>query len=1307
MGGVARRLLFSGKAVKLFSWIKKEGSEGAQKAFILQYLDEGLVVAFSSPLETASIEALFDTADGMAPSETYLVAYLSQLVVEERCRLTTEKLTLPWELVYQLLADEEHKDCVETFELPAPLNLAPILDCNGTLSDANFEIFVDGWVSEGQEIAVSAVRGAVASVGGRQHLLPENGWKTSDAIAKFKGRSADLRNQHEHELAWGRIRAVADAANALYRTPYLETTIVLTPQTLRLPLTRSETAFGRVVTVEPTFEGAPKSWIRTFDGFKSVQPHYDVTPDNGGHMRIVLSEPVRQVLTVLKREMPTRTVAGKRAQAFIHNPWAFIGEAATGVILEDEFAQDKAGAGALETNFSLHAVIKDSRIEHIDLRVTEHLQQGSMSNTERLDSIAAAEEFLAELSAALQKEMRQISWRQYDLSIDGNSAQCLEEGRAVVATWKAQPALGISFEDIYELDGYSNRIAGIGVAKAIYVPLIQKPAGDGSEGSGWIPSDLNPMVRVTLAGHEGQVVIPLTKEWVDQFGEQVRAAERDGSAEIVNSALPTSVPTSQARALFDGFRAMLDAPEKIKATASGKEKQERKQKESLLVKMNFHKVDYAEERKANLAVPEGAKARLPRSLRASITLKNHQFAGVAWFQHLVSRAPIDCRGALLADDMGLGKTLQLLALLGRYYEEHPDAPPSMILVPKSLLENWQKESVTFFGEGFPPVLVLYGEELTRRKQPLSLIDQRLQAKDVVELLRPDWAAKSKIIITTYEVLVSYEFSFARQPFAFLVCDEAQRIKTPGTQAAIAVRALKADFRIVCTGTPVENSLADLWALFDFVQPGLLGGLEEFGRKYRRPIECETDDQKAALKLLQDAIGPQTLRRTKAELKHEFKRKLFACRKLGESQVSFKEKLEESDRLEVLISDHQEILYLGGLKKLQDASEEQDTRRRARASFGALHLMKAVCAEPYCIPGRKFKAPTGAGHDEHLRNSAKLADLIEHLRHVEEAQEKAIIFTELREVQLCLFYFMKHVFGLKPSIINGDTESRQSYIDRFSERPGFDVIILSTLAAGAGLNVTAANHVFHFTRAWNPAKESQATDRAYRIGQQRDVFVYCPIIVADTRYTTFDVRLDEMLRRKAGLADATLGDSALEAMLNGSGADVSMADLMSGEHPGGKLEKRLLTMDDVDRLDGFSFEVLCMILWSKKGYISQVTPKKGGDGGIDVLAVKGKEGELLQCKSSSGGEVGWDAVKEVTAGSPRYQAGYPGTLFRKIIITNQRFNANAHSQAELNRVIALERRTVSELLTKFPIDNFEFDQAVFDCLPLQDVSWKNL
>jgi len=348
-------------------------------------------------------------------------------------------------------------------------------------------------------------------------------------------------------------------------------------------------------------------------------------------------------------------------------------------------------------------------------------------------------------------------------------------------------------------------------------------------------------------------------------------------------------------------------------------------------------------------------------------------------------------------------------------------------------------------------------------------------------------------------------------------------------------------------------------------------------------------------------------------------------------------------------------------------------------------------------------PDKAGQEAHLANSPKLAWMVTHLERIRDKREKVIIFTELREVQAALFYFMRELFGLKPHIINGDSQNRQTYIDKFSEASGFNVIILSTLAAGAGLNVTAANHVFHFTRAWNPAKENQATDRAYRIGQEKDVFVYCPIVVAD-EFMTFDRRLDELLRRKAGLADAAIGGSAMESMLNGPGRDVSFTSLVGDLEGGGSaLQKRFFTMDDVDRMDGFRFEVLCKLLWSKRGYTAQLTPKRGGDGGVDVLAFKGRVGELLQCKSSSGHDLGWDAVKEVSGGAAKYQRQFAGTRFSRVAVTNQRFNATAREQAVHNKVQLVEREQLEEMLARHPVHNHEFEDEVGDAVPFLDAA----
>jgi superfamily II DNA or RNA helicase/HJR/Mrr/RecB family endonuclease len=1273
---------------------RSTGGEGDPLLITRSFNVEGLRFHLDESTGVISGSGFLDEVHNQkgSPSDCLLAAYLVQLEEEGKSHFNACGFEILWDSVYALLEDYEHRGALQMWNLPQVSGIRPILSCTGTLSDPDFELHLDGWIDGARQINVSNQLGGLAVVAGSPVLLSFAAWSTVNRIFLFNSRPDSLRNQHENELAWGLIREVADKAGALYTTPYLETTLVLTPSTLRLPIVKEDTPFGRVLTVEPTFDSAPAEWLSTFDGFNSVQQHYDMTR-GGGRVRVVISEPVRKVLEVIKREMPGRRVAGSRAEKLLRNPWSFLGESAHEVINEKEFAADRADAGVTAAYFSINPRIINGHINLVELCVTEHFSQGTSRTTvQTFKTPDELNEFIGKLENALIEDREWFDWEEFDLNIDAESSLQLEQARQFQHVWRVQPAERISLEDVYEMAGYSERIEGIGKAKAIYVPVFQKPSPtEGAEDKGWIPEDLTPMVRVTLQGIENQVLIPLTKQWVTDFEKQVKEAEAASAPEVVNITLPTPVSTGQARALVEGFKGMLGIQEKVKGDGTPKPKEKKAPKETLLVKTNFTGVDYKEERRASLALPTGTLAVLPRSLRLEVGLKKHQFHGIAWFQHLVSKSPGECRGALLADDMGLGKTLQLLCVLAWYYEKNSNAAPSVIFAPKSLVDNWANEAKKFFTPSFPEVLVLYGEELKARKQPLALIDTQLAVKGIIELLKPNWVGTSKIIITTYETLTSYEFSFARQPFAFVICDEAQRIKTPGTLVTLAAKKLKADFRIACTGTPVENSLADLWCLFDFVQPGLLGFLEEFGKTYRRPIECGTDELKAALRRLQGLISPQTLRRTKADIAEELPKKYFGVKAAASEELQFKEQLTDTDRLEIALTEHQRILYLGGLKKLQDATKETDGRKRAQLSFGALHLMKAVCAEPYCLPGSKFLLDKRGRH-AHLENSPKLRWMLSRLAEIKRKGQKAIIFTELREAQAALYYFLREEFGLKPITINGDSQGRQASIDKFSATQGFDVIILSTLAAGAGLNVTAANHVFHFTRAWNPAKESQATDRAYRIGQELDVYVYCPTVIAD--FQTFEFRLDALLKKKAGLAGSTFDSDAMTEMLNGAGSEATFGELIGTDEQGADVPKRYLTMDDVDRMDGFSFEVFCCVLWGKRGFQASVTPKRGGDGGIDVVALlSGREGELIQCKSSVSDAIGWDAIKEVAAGSARYQTRFPGTKFMKIALTNQSFTAGAITQAEANRVHLVMRNQLEQMLGANPISNHEFDHEV--------------
>ncbi len=1267
----------------------------------------GVNVAFSHNLPEHTVEGLLSAIREASAEEAILGVYLAQLADEGKAEIHGAGVTITWNSLYELLSSPEHIGSLEMLGLPGVGELRPVLTASATLSDANFELQVGGWAQGNRAVKIDRTNGGVIYVDGAEQLLSAAAWRTLDAIQQFSKRDKAMRTQHANELAWGHIRKLADQAGALYETPYLETTLVLTPDALRLPLSKEDTGFGRVVTVSPTFDGAPDGWLNAFDGFNSVQPHYDLTR-GAGRVRIVISEPVRQVLSVIKREMPRRKVAGAKAEKFIHNPFAFLGEAAHEVLDEAQFQIDRGESGPVAAHFGLAVNSKDHRISTVDLVVTEHwADTRALTTTQTFLEHARLLEFLQALEAALLADREQFPWDEYDLTVDAESPNTLDAGRQYAHLWRVQPAQQISYNEIYEIAGYSGRIEGIGAAKPIYVPVFQveKPAkspdGDPSNekrtppGDIELPPDGALHIQVHLPNIPEPVSLPVDRTWVQRFEDAVKDAESSGADQVADSVLPTPLPTKGARSLVDQLGSLIRAQDRLKTDGHSLPKEPGKARQTLLLKTNFHAVDYEEERRSALALHEPWSARLPSSLRPSISLKQHQLYGVAWFQNLVANAPFACRGALLADDMGLGKTLQLLCVLGAYYEAQPNARPSIIFAPKSLLENWANEARKFFTDSFPNVLALYGDELTARKQPSNLIDVQLRDKGIVDLLKPQWAGNAKIIITTYEVLTSYEFSLAKEPFAFMICDEAQRIKTPGTLVTLAAKKLKADFRIACTGTPVENSLADLWCLFDLVQPGLLGALETFGKTYRRPIECKTDDQRDAIQRLQLAIAPQTLRRTKADIAADLPNKFYAHRRAGQQALHFKQTLEDEDRLEIPLTEYQRVLYLSGLKKLQDAANETNGRKRAQRSFGALHLMKAVCAEPYCLPGSKFLVDN-QGPRAHLSNSPKLQWLLDRLGEVRAAGEKAIVFTELREVQAALYYFLKETFGIQPYIINGDSQNRQGYIDKFTAKPGFDVIILSTLAAGAGLNVTAANHVFHFTRAWNPSKEAQATDRAYRIGQEKDVYVYCPTVVSNA-FVTFEVRLDQLLKRKAGLAGATLDDGGLTSMLNGSGKDASIVDLMNEGVDGVPIPVRNLTIDDVDRLDGHGFEVLCCLLWEQRGFVSKLTDKKGGDGGIDVLAFSGKKGELLQCKSSRSNEVGWDAVKEVTAGAALYQARYPATQFAKVVVTNQRFNKNAAAQADANQVEMVTRGQLQTWLQDHPVTNHSLDGALVEWL----------
>jgi SNF2 family DNA or RNA helicase len=613
---------------------------------------------------------------------------------------------------------------------------------------------------------------------------------------------------------------------------------------------------------------------------------------------------------------------------------------------------------------------------------------------------------------------------------------------------------------------------------------------------------------------------------------------------------------------------------------------------------------------------------------------------------------------LLADDMGLGKTIQLLALIVSCLEEDKNIDPFLIVAPVSLLENWHEEIDKFFVKDTLPLLTLYGSTLASKREPRTNIRSELVEGGAVRLLKRDWLGNAKLVLTTYETLRDLEFSLARQKWSGMICDEAQKIKNPNAMVTRAAKKQNARFKIACTGTPVENSLTDLWCLFDFAQPGLLGALNLFGSRYRKPIEDKSEDNQKRIEELRRLIEPQIKRRLKVDVVKDLPRKIdvSGCRNLQ-------------------MSNRQRALYTNAIKRFREKASNDDTAG-LQSPLGLLQYLRRLCSDPK-PPGQITTEQESLADIE--KHSPKMSWLLNELKKIKKKQEKAIVFCEFRDLQRTLQRAIAERLDFKPCIINGTTSStaknsssRQGRLKTFQQIDGFGVIILSPLAVGFGVNIQAANHVIHFTRPWNPAKEDQATDRAYRIGQEKDVYVYYPSVAADD-FISFDTKLDELLEKKRALS----GD-----MLNGA-CDISPADFGDLEDIDGSnaFDDELVLAEDIASMNPALFEDFCLILWQLSGYAYVYKTPRSGDGGIDVVAIQGKAGALIQCKSTSidGRELGWDAIKDVSAGAAAYAAKHPSVTFQKIAVTNQRFNSTAIYQANVNHVKLIDRDNLKEMM----------------------------
>jgi superfamily II DNA or RNA helicase len=466
------------------------------------------------------------------------------------------------------------------------------------------------------------------------------------------------------------------------------------------------------------------------------------------------------------------------------------------------------------------------------------------------------------------------------------------------------------------------------------------------------------------------------------------------------------------------------------------------------------------------------------------TLRPYQLKGFAWLQFM-SRLGL---GACLADDMGLGKTLQVIALLLARQKER--AAPALLIVPASLVGNWKAEIAKF-----APDLNLFIAHPSQTSR---------EALDCAVMQPAATLRGYDAMLTTYQFLQRTD-SWQQHPWSVVILDEAQAIKNPGSASTKAVKRLQATTRIALTGTPVENRPGDLWSLFDFLNPGLLGGSAAFAAAVKNFAKSST-----GFAPLRKLVQPYILRRMKtdrsiiSDLPDKIETKAFCG--LTKRQATIYAKL--VDQLAKMLAD-----------------KEMEPIKRQGLVLGFLLKFKQICNHPSHWNG------DGAWNPEDSGKFTRLAEICSELA---ERRERALIFTQFQETCDPLARFLATVFGRDGLILHGGTavKKRPQLVESFQQPGGPPFMVISVKAGGTGLNLTAASHVIHFDRWWNPAVENQATDRAFRIGQKKNVMVHKFVCQG-----TIEERIDALIEEKMSLAhDLITGDGGAEKLLTDLGAE---------------------------------------------------------------------------------------------------------------------------------------------------------------------------
>ena len=822
------------------------------------------------------------------------------------------------------------------------------------------------------------------------------------------------------------------------------------------------------------------------------------------------------------------------------------------------------------------------------------------------------------------------------------------------------PASAFEFAD---LEQYSDRVIEIGEYK------YKSEASGANRSTSWLPEEGKAFID-----NEKAKAVELTPENVISIDEKIDTAlgfgedkiEFEGKIIPLTYKFINEVKTFRDNMdILDGGRRNTEVPEEpdrpdvnqpTELETGGKEPVQETQKDDknkiLIIKNNFDGQDYKGD-----SVNEGPAYDFNSCLNDEINLLSHQNDGVKWlFKSLKEH-----KGALLADDMGLGKTLQTLCFAATCRKYLPEKFTASVLVvaPVALLDNWQEEFKKFIKPDIFKGVV---------KVDSSSIHEYYDGKTI----NLDGIKEDYLVLTTYETLRRYQMIFGVVDWGIMVLDEAQKIKNPTALVTFAAKAMKYKFGLCITGTPIENTWVDLWSILDFASPGnVLGSLRDFKSSYISALKKCADDKAEIEKLgekLHGQIKDIFLRRLKKELASAGKLESMPKKTIRKDLC--------------IMPDAQRRAYEQVIGLAMDPDEELSNARALQiiAKLRDISLFPNIAT----IDERKLNdIPIG----RIINSSGRLKGAFTELVNIQGKNEKALVFLESKKMQRILKNILEKCFAIKiPTPINGDMSgmNRQRIVDEFNAKEGFGILILSPIAAGVGLNIATANHVIHLSRPWNPAKEDQATDRAYRIGQKKDVEVYIPITYHQEfgELGSFDQKLDLLLDYKRELSE-----KALFPVSDSKDDGVKIfKEILGGNTTVPLTNKAYYDIEAVDEVKGVVFEEIITELYACMGYLAEKTPDSNDNGAdIVVSGYEGKDNYLVQCKTtSSGHKMGKEGIQEIYS-AVNYYEKKEGKQFKPVVITNAvDFTSGAKELAVDNGVQLIVREELAGLLEEYKV-----------------------